>query len=126
MKFIAILLTTMLALACSRNVEKHDECYALLTGKWKFIQYYTNIGSGPNSMQPAPVNQTYIQFNANGTVSSDIEGFSNFTHYQVPNDSSLVFVAPAGDYTMFFKIKEGTLEINPLCVEGCGYQFKKQ
>ena len=127
MKFVAILAAIMLALSCSPSNTDPENGSPALHGKWKYIQYYLSIGSGPSSWQPAPDNETFIQFNADGSMSSDVGSLGSFTWYQLANDSTLTLIGPSSNtVTIPFKISGTTLELNPLCFEGCGFQFKKQ
>jgi hypothetical protein len=106
MKLAAIFsaLALILTLSCERsNCDPENEARAL-HGKWKYIQYYMDIGSGPSSWQPAPDNETFIQFNANGSMASDVGSLGSFTRYELKNDSTLMLTGPsANTVTMPFK-----------------------
>ncbi|HYC27652.1 MAG TPA: hypothetical protein VEB42_02535 [Chitinophagaceae bacterium] len=127
MKYLAIILSAVMILSCKRTVCP-VETDSTLVGKWKFIEYLMDPGDGSGTWQPAQANQTYVQFNADGSMSSDLGMLTGYTRYEIQPDSSLLLTTPpaTNSFPLRFKITGNTLELNPPCFEKCGFKFRKQ
>jgi hypothetical protein len=129
MKLIVIflILTIITTISCTPTICDPDTYSYTLKGKWKFKEYYMDPGNGSGKWQPAPQGQTYVEFETDGTLASDLPLFLNYRKYQ-HTDSTVTLLAPVGanQFIMHYKIEGSTLELNPLCFEGCGYRFKRQ
>jgi hypothetical protein len=121
------LLTIITTISCTRTVCDPENSSYTLQGKWKFKEYYMDPGNGSGKWQPAPQGQTYVEFKTDGTLASDLPLFSNYPKYQ-HTDSTITVLAPVGtnQFMIYYKIEGSTLELNPLCFEGCGFRFKRQ
>jgi hypothetical protein len=129
MKLAAILSAIIIitSISCTRTTcDPLDGSYTL-QGKWKFRESYMDPGDGSGTWKPAPQGQTYIEFRQDGTLATDLPLFSGYARYQ-HTDSTVTLLPPTGTNTflMYYKIQGSTLELNPLCFEGCGYRFKRQ
>lgn len=128
MKLVAILSLVMMisAVACTREADqlKADSAHTL-QGKWKFQQFYIDPGNGSGTWQPAPQGQTYIEFKADGTLGTDVGMFASLTSYEVKDDHTVVLRSASQEFEINYKIESEQLELNPMCVEGCGYKFTR-
>jgi hypothetical protein len=127
MKLLFILSFVVLtATSCSRSKSQPAENGTfILIGKWNYTGY-SDGGSGQWS--PPPAGQTLIEFNDNGTMSSNVATFSGFTNWHIQTDS-LVMTAPPSASRLSMGIDDtqvGTLMLTPPCAQQCKLRFVKQ
>ncbi|HYE53466.1 MAG TPA: hypothetical protein VD996_01435, partial [Chitinophagaceae bacterium] len=76
---------------------------------------------------PPPNNQTNLEFHEDGSITSDVFLLQEIKRYEVVNDSAVAFYnANDQPYTMGFVLKGNSLELKPICSEGCGLRFKRK
>ena len=132
---LSILLLFLLVIAsCSRPVEKGKVfSTGSLVGKWEYTEHYFSIG-GPGKWQPVQPAGQIVEFKTDGTFSSAASFSETFENYEFI-DSTTVKFTPAsttsGYVLMRYEINEaeGILllhPIEPMCIEGCSYKFKRR
>ena len=120
--------------SCTRPVEKgKDFSTGSLIGKWEYMEHYFSIG-GPGKWQPVQPAGQVVDFKSDGTFTSAASFSGTFLNYEVI-DSTTVKFSPAstasGYVLMRYEIDaaKGTLllhPIEPMCIEGCGHNFKRR
>lgn len=128
MRTLAIISLAILtiAISCTRSKTRPDGPPTAISGKWKYVEYWQDIGNGLGNLRPAPPNETYIDFKLNYSLESDIEGFKQFHSYELKNDTTITFYSKNNPpMTMACHIGDASLELLPPCFEGCGFRFKK-
>jgi len=85
-----------------------------------------DIGNGTGSWHPAPPDQ-FMQFNADGSFSSNVMPFEHYNRYQVLNDSTIrFFETPAHFNDLQYGLDCEGLMMNPLCFEKCEFRFERR
>lgn len=125
LSIILAFLAIITAISCSRSTLEPENGYPL-HGKWKFKEYYVDPGNGSGTWQPAPQGQTYIDFNINGTLATDVGLFSGYSKYESTDSTvTIMNISGTNQFFMYYNIEGNVLTLNPLCFEGCSYKFKR-
>ena len=102
-----------------------------LIGRWKYSQSFYSIG-GPLIYKSTENLNQWVQFNSDGTFSSNTSAFAQFTSFHIEDSIRMKFIAPVASNTRlyFFSLDsiDRKLSLSPadfICIEGCGDIFKK-
>ena len=134
---ISFLALCSLAMAMAGCV-KHSENQTLLlsshlTGKWEYISSLMGTG-GPAVWQPAMPGGQTIEFKPDGRFTPAASFSTSFRYYEVLDSNTLKLrpaPTPAGYVLMRYRIQSADSilllnPIEPLCIDGCSYQFIKR
>jgi hypothetical protein len=123
----AMLIITGVVIACKKSSDSANN--GKITGKWKLTEYYMDPGDGSGTWQPASNfnnNQT-IEFKPNGIVVTNTSLLTTYDRYYIGTDSFLYMIRTSFSDTvrMGFQISQNKLAIYPMCIEGCGFRYKR-
>ena len=118
--------------SCSKRASKTPDTIFTLVGKWKYVSYFMSSG-GPIVTTPAEPKNQFVLFNADGSFSSDVTAFAPYKIYTVVDSTKVRLVssgviAGSKDYFYYYNRAEGFLvlsQVEPRCIEGCGYNFTR-
>ena len=131
---IAAMLLSACVYSCTKSgKEPVGTIPATLTGKWNYDAYYYSIG-GPGGWHPANEQNKWIQFNDDGSFSSNLSPFSTAIGYHLNDSGHVQFItAVSSDTSLFYSFRidtvQGFVSLSParlLCIEGCAQKFTRQ
>ncbi len=98
-----------------------------LTGNWKMVSYYADIGDGKEHWQTVnEQQQRTIEFKQNGEF---IDSENDQLIRYVMRDSSRIDIISKDNpqpYTMtIIQLTDTKLQLRPNCIEGCGEKYEK-
>ena len=104
----------------------------ILIGKWFFTEYYIAPG-GPGQWQPVTPPGQMIEFKSNGRFISSESFLRGSNHFTTLDSVTIKFQpasTPSGYILMGYLIDTAAREllmypVNPSCIEGCEYKFKR-
>lgn len=96
-----------------------------LNGKWKLTEQLADPGDGSGKWMRSEAKNSYIIFNADGTVSGNL--YVNYKFYNVIDSTKIEFTLQDDTKrVLFYKLSGGSLEIMGACIEACGSRFRKE
>ena len=105
--------------SCSKNNSIDP---TVLTGKWKLTA--TMASPGPPVPWEPVLSSNYVQFDSYGKLGGTV--YMAFSSYAIKDSVTLVFTTPTQSSQNFrYSLKNGILEIDGYCIEGCGNRFTK-
>jgi hypothetical protein len=131
MKAIVIAaLFSLCLIACSKY--RADNSPFRLEGKWRFVSSFMGTG-GPTVTVPAERKTDFVEFKANGEFFSNVQGFNQYYAYEIVDSIKLILkskgvVVQNKPYRYWYNHsnKIFTLsQMEPMCIEGCGDNFKR-
>jgi hypothetical protein len=120
--FLSMTVLVLLLLGCQKEQTAQNDS---LTGKWKLKEYYIDPGDGSGRWQAAADGNSYIEFKTDGSVISTAPFFTEYTRFEVLNDSVVRFTDNANLYPMNvrYEFTPTQLTLYPPCIEGCGFRY---
>lgn len=133
MKNILLVIVVLgLFISCKKsNLPVNPGAPVSLIGQWKYSQSFYSIG-GPLIYTSTENLHQWVQFNSNGTFSSNTSTFKQFASFHVEDSIRVKFIVPASNNTRLYFFSVDTinrkLSLSPadnICTEGCGDIFTK-
>jgi hypothetical protein len=127
-RLILITLVFSLLAGCSKSKDKTIP--NILQGKWTYYQYYMSTGGLP-AYYPATPQGQWVDFQADGSVSSTMDLFKTINRYEILDSVKVRFFTPPNESELFgyyIDTVAGTMNLYSLdhiCIEGCGVVVKK-
>ena len=97
-----------------------------LYNTWKLTETLADPGDGSGKWTPA-IGNRYIKFNTNGTVEGD--ALPEVAYFTIKDSVTLSVKFKSTETTPVpyrYKITNNNLQLNPPCIEPCGYRFIKE
>ncbi len=110
-------------LSCKKGDDGPDSIY----GTWKLTEWFADPGDGSSNStyQKYTGEPKYIMFQKSGKVAGDqVLGITKFK--VLDNETLEAAVGNGQPFTMRYKLTADTLQLNPFCIEGCGYRYIRQ
>lgn len=135
MKRLLILLGVgaFMLFSCSKLSRLREKTFTPgLTGKWNYAEYYYSVG-GPLIYKPAESPNQWIIFNDDSSFTSNMTDFDKVMRYEKMDSSKVKLIASQQQpafrlYHYALDSISNTLSLSPadfICIEGCGYKFKR-
>lgn len=131
MKAILLVVVVSLSLlACSKY--RADNSTFRLEGKWRFVSSFMGTG-GPVVTVPAERNTDWFKFDTNGNFSSNVQGYDEYYAYEIIDSFKLLLktkgvIVQDKPYLYSYDRDKKLLvlsQLQPICIEGCGMNFKR-
>ena len=121
MKRTIILLFSVLFFSLSCSVKQDT---ASILGTWTLTESLSDPGDGSGRWTPA-TQISEVEFKPDGTISST--GFGDFVRYKIVDTNQVEFTRKDGSKLLYrYKLGNDLLELNPPCIEACGFRFKRK
>ncbi|TCD03790.1 hypothetical protein [Pedobacter psychroterrae] len=120
--FALLIITTGLYLSCKKDQNGPTEFY----GTWKLTETLADPGDGSGKYMKVQGATRYITFDQSGNVSG--EAMPDITSYKVLDSTRIEITSKnySQKLVYWYKLSPTTLEINPPCIEGCGFRFVRK
>lgn len=120
--FALLIITTGLYLSCKKDQNGPAEIY----GTWELTETLADPGDGSGKYMKVKGAARYIIFNHSGEVSG--EAMPEITGYKVLDSTRVEVTSKNYEQKLvyWYKLTPTTLEINPPCIEGCGFRFVRK
>lgn len=123
-------LTLLICIACifgfhSCKKEK-DNGPGEIYGTWKLTETWGDPGDGSGKYVKVKGDPKYIIFNQSGNIEGS--AIPNITSYKIIDSVKLEVTYTNNPQPIIYRYKVSAkdLELNPPCIEGCGFKFKRK
>ena len=132
MKKIVLLLLAVVGViyvSCKKSDNNNDgpgEVY----GKWKLTEAMSDIGNGTGKYTKVNGKIKYLTLEKSADKAGNFKGdaFPNLFSFRILD--SVKMQVYSNNYqmplTFYYKVSAKSLELNPPCIEGCGYRFVRE
>ena len=124
---IFLVLLLAVSFSCSKN---EPAMVSPLIGAWTETEYFSDPGDGSGTWQPS-VDHEVLLFNFPPKLINRSHLYSSpYDNFEIESDSTIRLFS-SNDSTpgqiIYYKLSaENTrLELRPMCIEGCGYRYKR-
>jgi len=117
-----LIIISGLYMSCKKDQNGPAEIY----GTWKLTETLADPGDGSGKYIKAKGATKYITFDQSGDVSG--EAMPDITSYKVLDSTRIEITSKnySQKLVYWYKLNSTTLEINPPCIEGCGFRFVRK
>jgi len=122
MKKILIALSIIIAglyISCKKQDNRPGEIY----GKWKLTETWVDPGDGSGRYSKVKGGAKYITIDQSGKIEG--EAMPEVITYKILDSARIEITSKNYTEPLVFryKVTAKTLELNPQCIEGCGFRF---
>ncbi|WP_406826122.1 hypothetical protein [Pedobacter sp. KACC 23697] len=132
MKKILILLLAVGGIidVCCKKSDNNNDRPGEVYGKWKLTETLFDIGNGQGKYTKVTGEAKYLQVEKSGNQAGKFKGdaIPNLISFKILDSVRMEVYAKTYQMPVVFRyqVSANSLEINPPCIEGCGYRFVRE
>ena len=117
--FALLIIIAGLYISCKKQNSSPGEIY----GKWKLTETWADPGDGSGGYSKVKGDAKYITIDQSGKIEG--EAMPEIMTYKILDSARMEITSKNYTEPLVFryKVTAKTLELNPPCIEGCGFRF---
>lgn len=129
MKQILLLLAIVTIIVSCKKSDNNNDRPGEVYGKWKLTETLYDIGNGQGKYTKVTGEAKYIKVEKSGNQAGKFKGdaMPNLLSFKILDSVRMeVYSSNYQMPTIFrYQVSANSLELNPPCIEGCGYRFSR-
>ncbi|MCX2495202.1 hypothetical protein OQX63_17055 [Pedobacter sp. PF22-3] len=129
MKQILLLLAIVTIIVSCKKSDNNNDRPGEVYGKWKLTETLYDIGNGQGKYTKVTGEAKYLKVEKSGNQAGKFKGdaMPNLISFKILDSIRMeVYSSNYQMPTIFrYQVSANSLELNPPCIEGCGYRFSR-
>jgi len=129
MKQILLLLAIVTIIVSCKKSDNNNDRPGEVYGKWKLTETLYDIGNGQGKYTKVTGEAKYLKVEKSGNQAGKFKGdaMPNLLSFKILDSVRMeVYSSNYQMPTIFrYQVSANSLELNPPCIEGCGYRFSR-
>jgi hypothetical protein len=130
MKQILLILAVVTIIVSCKKSDNNNDSPGEVYGKWKLTETLFDIGNGQGKYTKVSGEAKYLKVEKSGNQAGKFKGdaMPNLLSFKILDSVRMEVYGKTYQMPIVFRyqVSANSLELNPPCIEGCGYRFIRE